>query len=117
MSKWWKCREAASADFVELSFRAWARLRGRMNEFRIGICKVACPPPPESLITGPAGRAALAGYVQNALVQQMENRLLADQLSAGELASARSNARRTIAPVVERRRPRSGRTAPSSKQA
>ncbi|MFZ7338338.1 hypothetical protein ACLS0R_19110, partial [Comamonas jiangduensis] len=22
-----------------------------MNEFRIGICKVACPPPPESLNT------------------------------------------------------------------
>lgn len=52
--------------------------------------------PIDALITEPASRAALADYVQNALVQQMENRLRADQLSAEELASARSNARRMI---------------------
>lgn len=52
--------------------------------------------PIDALITEPASRAVLADYVQNALVQQMENRLRADQLSAEELASARSNARRMI---------------------
>lgn len=52
--------------------------------------------PIDALITEPASRAALAGYVQNALVEQMENRLRADQLPADELASARSNARRMI---------------------
>jgi hypothetical protein len=46
----------------------------------------------DALINDPAGRAAVAQYVEDTLIAQMQARLEAERLDAGELASARAQA-------------------------
>jgi hypothetical protein len=52
--------------------------------------------PIEELIAQPASRTAIAGYVQEQLVAQMENRLRADHLPEPEQAEMRRSARQMI---------------------
>lgn len=52
--------------------------------------------PIEELIVEPASRKAIAEYVQQQLIEQMETRLQADRLDDEQLELARSNGRRMI---------------------
>jgi len=52
--------------------------------------------PVEELIAAPASRDAIAAYVQQQLLEQMEERLRADKLPEQEQALMRSNARQMI---------------------
>lgn len=57
--------------------------------------------PIDELITQPDSRTAIAGYVQERLVEQMESRLQADKLSEPEQAELLRSARRMISEGTE----------------
>lgn len=50
----------------------------------------------EELVTEPASRRAVAGYVEDVLLEQLENRLRADRLDSAELDQARATAEQMI---------------------
>lgn len=55
----------------------------------------------DELITAPASRQAVAAYVENVLIEQLDGRLRADKLEAAELRQARENATAMISQGTE----------------